>query len=170
MRKCGIILLIAALITGVFGYLKIGVNITYLDKVNATVISTEKSSVGGSNRIKKGTSGGTRSGKTYYYVNFSYTDENGFEQQVEQNVPSDLYSFYSSMDENDVREYCLYESGDGYYLTRESGNDAVKEYRRAHSFFIHSLSEMVSFLCLLIGGFLLWLSFSPKRSGNKKPE
>lgn len=168
--KKSIILLIAALLMGLFGYLKPGLNIVYASDVKANIVSVESSKTGN----RKATRIGKTNGVRHYYVTFKYNDENGFEQEVTQKVSVKMYNYYRELSENEERSYHLYRAdidtdndvASGYYLTEKSGEKAVWEYKSSHNLFIHKLAQMLCIICLLCSGFLMWLSSGRKKSAK----
>lgn len=119
--KKSILLLIAALLMGLFGYLKPELNIVYASDVKASIVSVESSKTGN----RKTTGIGKTNGVRHYYVTFKYNDENGFEQEVTQKVSVKMYNYYRELSENEERSYHLYRAdidtdndvASGYYCS-----------------------------------------------------
>ena len=176
LRIISIIMIIIAIAAGAAVFLKPGMSITYLQKVNARVVSTEDSkSKNNSTRASRTAAKRNRRKRTFYYVDFVFTDENGFEQQVKQNVSLNMYEYYSKADKSEVRGYYLYEVApeeggelsDGYYLTEKSGDEALKEYKKSHRNLLCRFAEIICWICILPGIFLLWMSIPSKKSAKR---
>ena len=167
MRKASITLIVLSVLLGVFGYFKPGLRIEYVRDVEACVTAVESYKTGSRTKTGIGKSNGVR----YNLVTFTFTDENGFEQTVEQKIPAGMYEHYHSLIGKQARTYRLYEadidtdndSGSGFYLTEKIGKEAETEYKKAHSLFVHKTAQMFCVICLLCGGFTLWLSLGSKK-------